>query len=94
MTTKPHIEWFHGSPNKLNILHSGSTITPILILARAFSHKPEILSIEVNENEDTEIRKSKILHTPELCFHSRRTYLSSARRRYVSTFTGVMFPAG
>ena len=62
MTTKPHIEWFHGSPKRLNTLHSGSTITPILILARAFSHKPEILSIEVNENEDTEIRKFKISH--------------------------------
>jgi hypothetical protein len=62
MTTKPHIEWYHGSPEKLDTLHSGSTITPILILARAFSHKPEILSIEVNENEDTETRKFKISH--------------------------------
>jgi len=62
MTTKLHIEWFHGSPKKLNTLYSGSTITPILILARAFSHKPGILSIEVNEDEDTETRKFRILH--------------------------------
>ena len=62
MTTKPHIEWFHGSPKILNTLHSGSTITPILILARAFSHKPEILSIEVNEDEDTKTRKFRISH--------------------------------
>ena len=62
MTTKPHIELFHGSPKKLDTLLSGSTITPILILARAFSHKPEILSIEVNENENTKTRKFKISH--------------------------------
>lgn len=62
MTTKPHTEWFHGSPKKLTILHTGSTVTPVRILARAFSHKPEILSIEVNENEDTGKRQYKILH--------------------------------
>ncbi len=62
MTTQPHIEWFHGSPKKLSELHSGSTVTPILILARAFSHKPEILSIEVSENDDTGKRSYKITH--------------------------------
>jgi hypothetical protein len=62
MTTQPHIEWFHGSPKKLNELQSGSTVTPILILARAFSHKPEILSVEVNENDDTGKRCFIITH--------------------------------
>lgn len=62
MTTKPHIEWFHGSPKKLAILHTGSTVTPISTLARAFSHKPEILSIEVTENENTGKRQYRITH--------------------------------
>jgi hypothetical protein len=62
MTTRPHIEWYHGSPRKLHELISGSTVTPILILARAFSHKPETLSIEVTENDDSGQRFFRITH--------------------------------
>lgn len=62
MTTKPHIEWFHGSPKKLATLQTGSTVTPIRILAQAFSHKPENLSIEVTENEDNDTRHFMISH--------------------------------
>lgn len=33
-------EWFHGSPLRLDVLAEGSTVTPIVELAEAFSHKP------------------------------------------------------
>jgi ribosomal protein S18 acetylase RimI-like enzyme len=38
-------EWYHGSPNWLTTLASGSTITQIRRLAEVFSHKPTIVSI-------------------------------------------------
>jgi hypothetical protein len=37
--------WYHGSPLELTILRRGSTVTQSRNLARAFSHKPTILSI-------------------------------------------------
>ena len=39
-------KWYHGSPFKLKVLREGSTITQKRDLARIFSHKPEIVSIE------------------------------------------------
>ena len=30
LTTKAHVEWFHGSPEKIKILRPGSTVTPII----------------------------------------------------------------
>lgn len=62
MTSKPHVEWFHGSPRKLSSLHAGSTVTPVITLARAFSHKPIILEIEVQENADCGKRNVEIRH--------------------------------
>lgn len=38
--------WFHGSPHKLEVLRPGSTITPRRRLARIFSHKPTLVSME------------------------------------------------
>lgn len=38
--------WYHGSPLRLEILLEGSTITQDIELARVFSHKPGIVSIE------------------------------------------------
>jgi len=38
--------WFHGSPYKLEVLRPGSTITPKRRLARIFSHKPTLVSME------------------------------------------------
>jgi hypothetical protein len=38
-------DWYHGSPNVLTILSSGSTITQLRWLAEVFSHKPEIVSV-------------------------------------------------
>ena len=37
--------WYHGSPLEITVLRQGSTITQVRDLARAFSHKPTILSI-------------------------------------------------
>ncbi len=38
--------WYHGSPYRLDVLLTGSTITQDEDLARVFSHKPPIVSIE------------------------------------------------
>ena len=38
--------WYHGSPLELTVLRVGSTITQKRDLARVFSHKPPIVSIE------------------------------------------------
>ncbi len=38
--------WFHGSPYQIDILLPGSTITQDIDLARVFSHKPHIVSME------------------------------------------------
>ena len=38
--------WFHGSPEVLSVIKAGSSITPTENIARAFSHKPELLSID------------------------------------------------
>lgn len=38
--------WYHGSPEQLTILRTGSTITQNRDLARIFSHKPSLVCIE------------------------------------------------
>ncbi len=38
--------WFHGSPERLDTIRLGSSISPTENVARGFSHKPEILSID------------------------------------------------
>lgn len=38
--------WYHGSPYQIQILLSGSTVTQDIDLARVFSHKPQIVSLE------------------------------------------------
>ena len=45
MTIQKHDAWFHGSPLTLTVLRKGSTITRNEDLARAFSRKPEIVSV-------------------------------------------------
>ncbi len=62
MTSEAHSEWFHGSPKKLPDLLAGSTVSPVITLARAFSHKPVKLSIEVIEDENHGKRHVRILH--------------------------------
>jgi hypothetical protein len=48
----PARPWYHGSPLKLKTLREGSTITQKRELARIFSHKPTLVSVE----EDGRIR--------------------------------------
>ena len=38
--------WYHGSPLQLTTLRAGSTITRVRDVARVFSHKPPIVSID------------------------------------------------
>ena len=38
--------WFHGSPQKLTILRKDSWVTQFKELAKAFSHKPSLISLE------------------------------------------------
>ena len=45
MNTFP-AEWYHGSPLRLEVLRAGSTITPMRDLARVFSHKPPVVSLD------------------------------------------------
>ena len=37
--------WYHGSPAKLTCLTKGSMVTPFEAIAKAFSHKPSLLSM-------------------------------------------------
>jgi hypothetical protein len=37
--------WYHGSPEELNVLQSRSWVTQFKELAKAFSHKPALISL-------------------------------------------------
>jgi len=41
--------WFHGSPERLEVLRAGSTITRSRPVAEAFSHKPFCLSVDESQ---------------------------------------------
>ena len=41
--------WYHGSPLELAAIREGSTITQNVNLARAFSHKPTFVTINVSD---------------------------------------------
>lgn len=47
----PPPRWFHGSPARIETLKSGSTVTPILELAKAFSHKPPRVEILIEDHD-------------------------------------------
>lgn len=51
-------EWFHGSPLRLETLATGSTVTPAIELAKAFSHKPSRVGWTVEENDSGDRRVS------------------------------------
>ncbi|HOS43791.1 MAG TPA: hypothetical protein PK794_08890 [Armatimonadota bacterium] len=53
--------WFHGSPLRLEFVRAGSTVTPIVELARVFSHKPS--RVEVNIAERDGVRTVSLTHT-------------------------------
>lgn len=48
--------WYHGSPLQLTVLLPGSTITPDRDLARIFSHKPTIVSQDVNDQGERTLK--------------------------------------
>ncbi len=48
--------WYHGSPLRLTGLLPGSTITQDRDLARVFSHKPTIVSQDVNDRGERTIK--------------------------------------
>lgn len=37
--------WYHGSPHKLSVLRKGSWITQFKEVAKAFAHKPSLMSL-------------------------------------------------
>ena len=42
------VTWFHGSPLRLDVLRTGSTITRDREVARIFSHKPSLVAHDEN----------------------------------------------
>ncbi|MCC7204041.1 MAG: hypothetical protein IT441_03100 [Phycisphaeraceae bacterium] len=58
----PPARWFHGSDQVLDHLRAGSTVTPVLELARAFAHRPRNVSLQVHENSEQNLRSIQIEH--------------------------------
>ena len=52
--------WYHGSPLQLDELLEGSTITQRMDLARIFSHKPAIVSID-DDGPEWRLRHNGVL---------------------------------
>ena len=38
--------WYHGSPEKLRVLRKGSWVTQFKEMAKAFSHRPSLISLD------------------------------------------------
>jgi len=53
-----HKIWYHGSPFHLTVIRAGSTITPDRELARVFSHKPGLVSQDIDDNGQRWIKHS------------------------------------
>ncbi len=47
-------------------LRAGSTVTPILELARAFAHRPRNVSIQIHENNEQNFRRVEIVHDGQM----------------------------
>ena len=52
-----HKNWYHGSPLRLDVLQSGSTVTPIPSYAKAMAHKPTRLDVDMRVNTETGERR-------------------------------------
>ena len=76
LTGRPHVQWFHGSPNRLATLKAGSTVTPIVTLAKAFSHKPSDVKIELREADGR--RRVRIMHNGKQSGHLYRVVVENA----------------
>ena len=57
--TKP---WYHGSPFEIALLKKGSTITQDRDLARIFSHKPTLVSMDEEERIKHDGKKPGLLY--------------------------------
>ena len=44
-TTDYTAPWYHGSPHRLTVLRQGSWVTQFRELAKAFSHRPTLMSL-------------------------------------------------
>lgn len=62
MALQPHTRWYHGSPDQLTTLREGSTVTPIRELAKAFSHKPRTLNVDIPDGAPLGERVVRISH--------------------------------
>ncbi|MCC7146620.1 MAG: hypothetical protein IT443_09255 [Phycisphaeraceae bacterium] len=58
----PPARWFHGSDRQFDHLRAGSTVTPIIELARAFAHRPRNVSIQNDEIGNQNLRRVEIVH--------------------------------
>lgn len=58
----PPARWFHGSDQVLDHLRVGSTVTPIIELARAFAHRPRKVSMQIHEIGEQNLRRIEIVH--------------------------------
>lgn len=50
--------WYHGSPLELTSLRTGSTVTQDRDLARVYSHKPRLVSQDIDERGERQIKHS------------------------------------
>lgn len=56
------MKWYHGSPAKLRILNAGSSITPFIEVAKAYSHKPERLELSFLEDTEKNLINVEVKH--------------------------------
>ena len=59
---KLNMKWYHGSPAKLIILNAGSSITPFIEVAKAYSHKPEHLELSFLEDTEKNLINVEVKH--------------------------------
>lgn len=50
--------WYHGTPLILQSIRAGSTVTQDRELARVFSHKPSLVSLDTNDAGERRIKHS------------------------------------
>lgn len=58
----PPARWFHGSTHTMDHLRAGSTVTPVVELARAFAHRPQHVDMKIRENDGKNVRRVEITH--------------------------------
>jgi len=85
-------QWFHGSPARLSIIRSGSTITRNRTLAIAFSHKPTRVHIEVMENDESVLRTVTLKQDGTRKGYLYRVILDNSENDTMEDPESVMFP--